>query len=498
MDTIPSKLFGASVYFRSVLLRRLLVFLVVLGGCQGAPARTSAPRPSFLIVLPDQLRAQALGCMGNPDIRTPCLDALAKEGVLFRNTFANSPVCCPARAVLLTGRYAHANGMVANDLRLRESEVTVAELLREQGYRTGYIGKWHLDGGPRLPGFVPPGPRRQGFDFWAANECSHAHFDTQYFRDTDQPIAVKKFEAEAWTDVAIKFLRESRGRPFFLIVSMGPPHDPYGAPAKFAKMYDPQTVSLRPNWVEGTAGGGRKELAGYAAAVSAVDEQIGRLSAALRDLGLEQDTFLLVTSDHGDMLGSQGRRLKRVPYEESIRVPGIVRYPRAVKAGRTSEAIFTHVDVAPTMLSLAGLPIPPAMQGSDLSAVIRGAEVGPESAFLQHFVPYHSDNVPEGWRAVRTARHLYARTEAKPWLLFDVQADPYQQRNLADDPASAPLRAELEGKLTAWMARTGDAWTFNSRHPVDDQGRLYRHGTFTTIEEYLKWAEAHPELAPKD
>jgi len=479
-------------------LRQGVLLLLLLGSCQAAPLRSDGSRPSFLIVLPDQLRAQALGCMGNPDLRTPALDALAKEGVLFRNAFANSPVCCPARAILLTGRYAHANGMIANDLRLRESEVTAAELLREQGYRTGFIGKWHLDGGARLPGFVPPGPRRQGFDFWAANECSHAHFNTHYFRDTDQPIPVKKFEAEAWIDVAIDFLRETRGRPFFLIVSMGPPHDPYGAPEKFTKMYDPQTIAMRPNWVEGTAGGGRKEIAAYAAAVSAVDEQIGRLSAALKDLGLERDTLVLVTSDHGDMLGSHGRRLKRVPWEESIRVPGIVRWPRAVKPGRTTDVFLTHVDVAPTFLSLAGLPIPPAMQGTDLSAVIRGAEEGPESAFFQHFIPYQSDDVREGWRGVRTARHLYARTESKPWLLYDLQADPYEQRNLADDPASAPLRGELEAKLAAWMARTGDAWTFNSRHPVDDKGRLYRFGTFTTIDEYLRWAAAHPELAPKD
>jgi arylsulfatase A-like enzyme len=477
---------------------RFAVLLLLLGACQAAPSRGEAPRPSFLILLPDQLRAQALGCMGNSDIRTPHLDALAKEGLLFRNTFANTPVCCPARAVLLTGRYAHANGMVANDLRFRESEVTIAEILREKGYRTGFIGKWHLDGGARLPGFVPPGPRRQGFDFWAANECSHAHFNTQYFRDTDQPIPVKKFEAEAWTDVAIEFLRETRGRPFFLIVSMGPPHDPYGAPEKFMKMYEAQAIGMRPNWVEGTAGGGRKEIAAYAAAVTAVDEQIGRLSASLKELGLEEDTVVLVTSDHGDMLGSHGRRLKRVPWEESIRVPGILRYPRATKPGRTTDALFSHVDVAPTLLALAGLPVPASMQGGDLSAVVRGGDAGPESAFFQQFVPYLSDNVPEGWRGVRTPRYLYARTETRPWLLYDLQADPYEQRNLASDPGSAPLREQLEATLSAWMSRTGDSWSFNSRHPVDDKGRLYRFGTFEAIDDYLKWAAAHPDLAPKE
>lgn len=479
--------------------RIFILGVLVLAGCQAGPAPAASPPPSFLVILPDQLRAQALGCMGSPDVRTPNLDALAKEGILFRNTFANSPVCCPARAILLTGRYAHANGMVANDLRFRESEVTIAEILRERGYRTGFIGKWHLDGGPRLPGFVPPGPRRQGFDFWAANECSHAHFDTQYFRDTDVPVPVKKFEAEAWTDVAIEFLRETKGRPFFLVVSMGPPHDPYGAPQKFMKQVDPATIATRPNWVEGTPGGGRKELAAYAAAVTAVDEQVGRLSAALRELGLERDTLVLATSDHGDMLGSQGRRLKRSPWEESIRVPGIVRYPRAAAPGRVTDALFSHVDMAPTMLALAGIAVPPPMQGSDLSGVILGRpDRGPESAFFQHFVPYRSDQIAEGWRGVRTGKYMYARTETDPWVLYDLDADPYELRNLAGDPAAAAVKAEMEEKLAAWMRRTGDAWSFNSKHPVDDKGRLYRFGTFSTIDEYLSWAAAHPDLAPKD
>ena len=171
---------------------------------------------------------------------------------MFPNTFANTPVCCPARAVILTGQYVHRNGMVANDLRLREGQVSVAEVLRDAGYRTGFVGKWHLDGGRRMPGFVPPGPRRQGFEFWAANECSHAHFNTQYFRDTPEPIPISKFEPEAWTDLGIEFLRGARqdGRPFFLTIQMGPPHDPYKAPPEYTRLYDPQKLTMRPNWQE--------------------------------------------------------------------------------------------------------------------------------------------------------------------------------------------------------------------------------------------------------
>src|SRR3954470_10211026 len=202
--------------------RSLLVvsLLAISAGCPGAGAASTAAadeaeptrgrRPSILLILPDQMRGQALGCMGDPDVRTPNLDRLASQGVLFRRTFANTPVCCPARANMLTGKYAHKNGMVANDLRLRETEVTIAEILARAGYRTGFIGKWHLDGGPREPGFVPPGPRRQGFEFWAANECDHRPFNTHYFRDDSNPIPLGKFEAEGCVDRGIEFLEQSK------------------------------------------------------------------------------------------------------------------------------------------------------------------------------------------------------------------------------------------------------------------------------------------------
>jgi len=462
-------------------------------------AGSKGRRPNILLILPDQMRGQALGCMGDADVRTPHLDRLASEGVLFRNTFANTPVCCPARAILLTGQYPHKNGMVANDLRLRESATTLAEILAAEGYRTGFIGKWHLDGGPRLPGFVPPGPRRQGFQFWAASECSHTHFAPVYFRDTPEPIADKRFEAEVWTDRAIEFLRQAPGQPFFLEVAMGPPHDPYGAPQTYMKRHDPAKVSVRPNWVEGTAGAGRKEIAAYDAAIEAVDDQIGRLLQALRELKLEDDTIVLFTSDHGDMLGSHGQRLKRKPWEESIRVPGILRYPSRIKGARQVDALFSHVDVAPTLLALCGLPVPPAMQGSDLSPVALGqADRGPDSAFFQIFVPFAGDGTPHPWRGVRTAHAMYARTRSGPWVLYDLNKDPYEQTNLAADPAHAALRAQMETKLTDWMTRIGDSWDLNSMEPVEDKGRLYRFETFSTIDEYLQWAAKHPDLAPRD
>ena len=464
-----------------------------------APAEEPATRPNVLLIIPDQLRAQALGCMGNPDVHTPNLDRLAAEGLLFRQTFANTPVCCPARAILLTGQYPHRNGMVANDLRLRESTVTLAKLLKAHGYRTGFIGKWHLDGGRRDPGFIPPGPRRQGFDFWAACECRHTHFQPVLFRDTPEPIRSGKFEPEALTDIAVEFLRGRRDKPFFLVVSMGPPHDPYGAPESYMKPYDPQKLTMRRNWQPGVRQAGRAQLAAYYAAITAIDDQVGRLMGTLKDLALDQDTLVLFTSDHGDMLGSQGARLKRKPWEESIRVPGLLRYPARVKAGRRVDTLFSHVDFSPTLLSLCGAKVPVEMQGHDLSGVVLGrTDQGPDSVFFQIFVPFAGDGTPHPWRGVRTSRYMYARTESAPWVLYDLEKDPDEMTNLATDPASASLRQELEARLAKWMKDTGDSWRFNSDVPVEDKGRLYRFETFYTIDEYIQWARKHPDLAPKD
>jgi arylsulfatase A-like enzyme len=446
-------------------------------------------RPNVVFVMPDQMRAQALAPAEEGGCRTPNLDRLARDGIVMGNTLANSPVCCPARAVLLTGRYTHSNGMTANDLRLRESSWTLAKRFREAGYRTGFTGKWHLDGGPRMPGFVPPGPRRQGFEWWAANECSHSHFDTQYFRDTPAPVPVRRFEPGAWTDLALEFLDESRrdGRPFFLCVWMGPPHDPYKAPEEFARLYDPGRLKMRPNWRAGDGNPGPEQIAHYNGMVSAVDEQVGRLTSALDQWGLGEDTILVFSSDHGDMLGSQGEILKRKPWEESIRVPGIVRWPGRIGAGRRETALWSHVDFAPTLLGLCGIEPRVRLQGADLSPVLLGKPGrGPDSAFFQIFGPFQGDRTPAGWRGVRTDRWMYARFRDKPWVLYDLEKDPYELENLAADPAARRVREQMEARLERWMRTTGDSWSSNWTYPVEDAGRLYKSSTYYSVDEYLR------------
>jgi arylsulfatase A-like enzyme len=461
-------------------------------------ALPSAKRPpNVLFIMPDEWRGQALRCMGNRDVQTPHLDQLASDGILFRQTFANTPVCCPARATILTGTYTSRNGMLANDLRLKESVLTLADIYGHAGYRTGFIGKWHLDGGPREPGYVPPGPRRHGFQYWAANECNHNYFYNWYFRDENVPIVREQYEPEFWTDLAVEFLEGEKNKPFFLMLAPGAPHDPYLAPEKYMEMYDPETLTMEPNWVAGTPGAGRKEIAGYCAAITAVDDQVGRLLQTLRKLKLEENTIVLFSSDHGNMLGSQGKILKRKPWEESIRVPGIMRYPGVIAPGRETEVLFSHVDFAPTLLSLCGLPVPPQMQGTDLSRVAAGtAEKGPTSVLFQIFGPYRGDGLERAWRGVRTDRFLYARWESGPWLLYDLRQDPYELHNLVDNAAYSSDLRRLDQELLAWMQRVGDSWSLDWTAPVEDDERLVKYRTFYTVQDYLMWAKNHPTLSP--
>ncbi len=516
-----------SFLFRHATLRfaagGLACLLALPVGASAAEARasTSPARPNILLLVADQMRGSAMGIAGNRDVQTPHLDALGRDGVMFRRTYANVPVCCPARAILLTGTYPHVNGMIANDLRLRESEITIAEIFRDAGYRTGFVGKWHLDGGIRVPGFVPPGPRRQGFEFWAAYQCHHQHFRPWYFRDTPEMILIPKFEPEASCDFAEEFLREpAAGRPFFLTVQMGPPHNPYGAPEEYMSRYDPEKLTLPPNWqpnsgtrpggkvaggatkkrVPGASGaisvppGGREEIAAYYAAITAIDDQVGRLMRVLEETGQAENTLIVFTSDHGDMLGSHGMRLKRKPHEESAGVPGLMRWLARIPGGRKVDTLFSHIDLPPTLLALAGLDVPSRMQGADLSRVALGQTAdGPSVVLLQMFVPFAGDQVEKPWRGMITERYTYARFESEPWVLFDNHSDPSQMNNLATDPRHAALARRLEGQLAELMRRHGDAWSFNYQERVEEGGKLYRHATFYTVDEYLQWAAANPD-----
>jgi len=409
-------------------------------------------RPNLLFVYCDQMRGQAMGS----HVRTPHLDRLASQGVVFTNAIANCPVCTPNRGTLLTGKYPVSHKAVANDVPLPPDDASWGNVLRDAGYRTGYIGKWHLDGVPR-DRFTPPGGRRHGFDYWAAWNCSHAYFNARYFRDDPEPIFIHGYEPDHQTDLAIEFLSEPSDQPFFLIISWGPPHAPYQlVPEEYRRLYDPEMLELRPNCENPD----RRALADYYAAITALDHNVGRLMDALDGMDLARDTIVVFTSDHGDMLWSQGHIKKERPWEESILVPFIIRYPGVVPEGKSHDVLLGTVDVMPSLLSLMDISIPDGVEGMDLSAAMRGKPCdGPESAFLTIPVPVDqavAANIGE-WRGVRTRRYTYARwQDGSGWVLYDNAEDPYQLHNLIGDPKFAGLREELEGELQRHLNRIGD------------------------------------------
>lgn len=424
-------------------------------------------RPSNLLFLfGDEHRGQALGCAGNPDVRSPVLDRLAAEGVRFTQAYANTPVCTPSRGSLLTGRWPLRHGAVSNDLPIHTGPETpsIARSLQAAGYRCGYIGKWHLGGWPR-DRFTPPGPKRLGFDdLWASWECHHQYLKPKYhFGSSPEPVLLEgRYEPEVQTSLALEWLAEHLdahgGQPFCLFIAYGPPHGPYRPlPPGMEDAYDPSTLALRPNCKD--TPDGRRDLAGYYAHITALDTQLGRLVELLRRRGVLDETLVVYSSDHGTMLGSHGHHNKQQPWEESINVPLVMRWGRRLPIGTESDLLIGLLDYAPTLLGLLGVPVPAAMEGRDLSRQILGQGGDrPSSIFLAEHVCC-DQAVREGirpWRGVRTARYTYARDLEGPWVLYDNLVDPYQQRNLAHDPAAAPLREAMEAELAACMDRFGD------------------------------------------
>ncbi len=410
-------------------------------------------RPNLLFVFADQMRARACGFMENEQVRTPNMNRMAREGVVFENAVSTCPVCTPYRASLLTGRYPLACRTAMNDVRLPVDELCIAEILRDEGYRTGYIGKWHLDG-PFRGGFTPPGPRRQGFEFWAANDCTHAYMETFYYRDDPEPIYLDEYSSDGFTGIAIDFIAEHAADPFCLFLSWAPPHNPYhDMPAEY-DIYDPATLELPDNTEEFA----RDDIAGYYGHITALDRNLGRLLNSLEESGIADDTIVVFTSDHGDMLGAHGLQRKQKPWDESIMVPWVMRWPGELPRGLRTDTLLNSPDVMPTLLSLMGVEIPDTVQGSDLSGAARGSGgFEPTSAYIANPMPFPGDHHETGpWRGVRTKTHTYVEDEHGPWLLYDNGADPWQQTNLIGAPESEDVRRRLAVELAAWMQRIGD------------------------------------------
>jgi len=404
------------------------------GALGAAPARR---RPNVLFVFSDMQRAYSMGCYGDANARTPVLDAFAKQGARFDAAMSNTPVCCPYRACLMTGQYAHHHGMMSNSVDFVPKVKCVAETFRDAGYETGYSGKWHLEAGAK-----GDANRRLGFP---AAQTPYGYYETNR-------------KSEVATDVALKFIAEkSKGpAPWLLFVSYILPHGPYKAPDGYREHFT--KITLAPNVPAGAAAEyARRNLPDYYGMIESLDVEFGRILKALDEAGAADDTIVAYSSDHGDMVGCHGLEAKRWPYDASARIPLLIRYPRAIRAATVIADPFGSPDVYPTLAGLAGVEAPRGLDGADFSPLVRGETSKPPRDYVYLEMAYAYVPWP-GWRALRTRQFMYARTKDKPWLLFDLAADPWEMKNLVDDPSKQSLVKQWDDRLVAVMRETGDSW----------------------------------------
>jgi len=387
-------------------------------------------RPNLLFIMSDQQSRDMVGAYGESSVKTPHLDALAADGILFDHAISNSPVCTPARSMMISGQHPLWNNCVDNDRRLlTDNGPSLPQVLAEQGYRSAYVGKWHLYGGDRdRP--VPAGPDRHGFDdLFLTNNC-HVNYDPQhsFFWDGDRKHFFGTWEAAGQTDQAIQYLSTvDSEEPFCLFVSYHPPHNHGGgdaerystfdAPEEFKELYDPSTIHLRPTVPDNP----RKRLMmqGYLAMCSEVDFCVGRLIGALRENGLYDDTIIVYTSDHGETFGGLSNHWhKSSPEDVSIRVPLIVKLSDSLHRGTRSDLLIGSLDLMPTLLGLMALSPPKECQGINLaSAVLARNDDAVDSVPLFHF------STP--WRGVYTREWTYSveNIDRRPEVLGAIASD---------------------------------------------------------------------------
>jgi arylsulfatase A-like enzyme len=444
--------------------------------------------PNILFIVADQWRACSTGYAGDPNVKTPNLDKLAAQSVNFTHAVSACPVCTPFRASMQTGQRPTTHGLFINDAHLADDATTIAKVLAAAGYDTGYIGKWHIGGRGRLS-YIPP-ESRQGFDYWKVMECTHNYNRSFYYADDDKQKRLwPGYDAAAQTGDAIAYVRDhaKSAKPFALFLAWGPPHNPYEqAPPQFQKMYDPARIELRTNVPPAAAATARKDLAGYYANCSALDQYIGQLRDALKTAGIEDNTILVFTSDHGDMIGSHQMGRKQKPWDEALRVPMLWRYPSALGiGGKQIDTVISSEDLMPTLLGFCNIAIPKTVEGLDYSAFMRGGENpnADKAALITCVAPFGEWTRAAGgreFRGVRTPRYTYVRELAGPWLLYDNETDPYQMKNLVNAPDAADLQQKLDALLQKRLTASHDdfkpadyylaKWGYDDR--VDATGTL--------------------------
>jgi arylsulfatase A-like enzyme len=495
--------------------------LPLLSEAQSADSK----QPNLLYIFPDEWRQQALGFMHSDPVLTPNLDKFSKESIVFKNVVSNIPICSPHRAMLLTGQYPASTGVHTNcnsgqpDIFLNPETRTISNVLSDNGYDCGYIGKYHLEcpteedakygEGPRgkkgrggsglvWDGYTPPGKRRHGFNFWHSYGCCDRHLEPHYWTGNNpvsKPLQVKRWSVWHETDVAEAYIRNASGRerdnskPFALFMAFNPPHMPFHqVPDEYKAIYadkSPESLLVRKNL--DTSDNGKRIMNGgkaptsvkdYFAMITGIDQQIAKILKALKESGNYENTIVIFSSDHGEMMGSHNRMGKGVFYDESFLIPFIMRYPAKLKP-HTETLHMNTPDIMPTLLGMMGLKkeIPSSVEGSDYSSQII-TESGKRPKSTLYIGGMHRKNNSSS-RAVRSDRYTFVVNNGAGIKLFDRKEDPWQLTCCAAEKPE--VCKELTAELDRWLKKTNDPWKEIS-WPIDlgpMMAIIKKEGSFT-------------------
>ncbi len=465
--------------------RSSLLALFLAAVCAFAQAR----QPNVLVILCDDIRPYALGCYGSPHVKTPNIDRLAKEGVLFRNAFCTTSLCSPSRASILSGLYAHAHGVTNNFTEYPETMESFPKVLQQAGYDTGYIGKYHMGEENDSP--------RPGFNWFVTHKGQGKYFDTEFNINGTRREVVKGYYTTIVTDMALDFLkRDHGGRPWCLMLGHKAPHSFYTPEPKYEHAFDdvrvpyPQTafhLDDKPVWMKerlytwhgiyGPLFEWRKKFPddrpeavkdfenmvhGYWGTILSVDDSTARLRAWLEETKQLDDTLIVFMGDNGLLEGEHGMVDKRTAHEASLRIPIIARLPALTKSGKEIPQQVLTVDLAPSILELCGAPAMPNLHGKSWVKLVREGDPAWRTSWFYHYnyekqFPY-TPNV----RALRTDEWKYIHyphgdggPDRHMAELYDLKADPEETRNLIGDPTKAELIAKLQAELALRMKETG-------------------------------------------
>lgn len=464
-----------------------------------------AARPNIVFIFTDDHGAQSIGAYGSKINQTPNIDRIAKEGMLFENCMVSNAICGPSRAVILTGKHSHINGFTDNRARFDGAQETFPKLLRRAGYQTAMVGKWHLKSDPT------------GFDYWDILIGQGPYYNPPMIKNGER-VSREGYTTEIITDLALDWMKKGRDKekPFMLMYQHKAPHRNWQPGPRYLNMYDdvtiPEPPTLFDKW-EGRTSANReqkmtiehdmnasdlklvaprnltqeqraawdaayepknaafraKNLGGrdlvkwkyqryakdYLRCVAAVDDNIGRVLEYLDENGLSENTIVIYSSDQGWYLGEHGWFDKRWMYEESLRMPFLIRWPGVIKAGSRNRDLIQNIDFAPTFLEIAGVSAPETIQGRSIVSLLKGQRPDDwRESLYYHYYEFPGAHSVRRHYGVRTERykliHFYRKQE---WELFDLATDPDEMRNEYANPNYSETRTMLQGELERLRAQ---------------------------------------------